>query len=119
MQRTASHGLRTAMRVQGARRMAIQATVKKATDDSAVDYPAPSHVNVQAEAMSIARQFNKFYSSADSKVTLSDEARAALADEIAKKVAAIPDSELDDAWVRTNLAPPKTIKVGDNPLFGK
>ncbi len=59
----ASNGaVRSALSAGSRRNMAIMPTVKTATDTSADEFPAPSHVSLVAEASAIARQFREFYS---------------------------------------------------------
>lgn len=59
-------GQNRALRVaayDGARRqLAIAATTKTASDTSKMQFGAPSHVSVAADAISIARQYKEFYS---------------------------------------------------------
>lgn len=54
---------------------------------------------------------------ADSVFSLPEEARKSLQLEVAKKVKAIPDSELTEEWAMANLDVPAKIRLGDNPLF--
>lgn len=99
------------------RNLAIMPTVKAATDTSSLDFPAPSHVSLSSEAASLARQIAAFYDNPDSIISLTEEARAALQSEIAKKVKNIPDSALPDNWAALELQVPSDIRLGDNPLF--
>lgn len=53
--------LRFALLTESRRNLAIMPTVKKATDTSAEEFPAPSHVNLAADATAIARDYREFF----------------------------------------------------------
>lgn len=46
----------------GQRQMAIASTVKKASDTSGKEFPAPSHVSLSSQASEMAQQLSTFYS---------------------------------------------------------
>ncbi|PXF49346.1 hypothetical protein BWQ96_00920 [Gracilariopsis chorda] len=99
------------------RALAITATVKDASDTSAMKFPAPSHVSIAAEAADLARQLNEFYSNPDSVIAIPDDIRESLRAEVMKKVGAVPDANISAAWANQNLQIPSEIRLGDNPLF--
>ena len=119
MQRVSAGLWSTPMRAAARRHLAIPATVKSASDTSEHEFPAPSHVNVAADAAAIARQFRQFYSDADSTLKLSAEAKAALMAEVVKKATAIPDTKVDEGFLTSKFPIPDEIRIGDNPNFVK
>lgn len=114
---------RNALRAHGTmptairRNMAVVASVKSAPDTSSMDFPAPSHVSVAGEASDLARQLRNFYQAADSSYTLSAEDRAAILEELGKRAATIPDTEITAEWVTKNIEVPEKVRLGDLPSF--
>lgn len=115
---------RNALRARGAiqttvrRNMAIAATVKDAPDTSSLDFPAPSHVSVAGEAADLARQLRSFYGTAESSYALSAEERSAVLEELGKRAASIPETDITADWVEKNMKVPETVRLGDLPSFG-
>lgn len=119
MQAAARHAVRAAQGASGRSRrtMAIVATVKTAPDTSAIDFPAPSHASLTGDAVDIARQIKSYYSSPESVLKLDENARAAILEDLGKKVSAIPDSTITAEWVSANVKVPEEVVLGDNPVF--
>lgn len=57
-----AYALRTMSGVVAKRNLAILPTVKKATDTSEMDFPAPSHVSLTSDAAALAHELASFYS---------------------------------------------------------
>ncbi|GAB0493850.1 hypothetical protein MMPV_005136 [Pyropia vietnamensis] len=101
-----------------ARRTAIVATVSKATDTSAMEFPAPASFDVAASGRRAAKDLRSFFMNGDSKIELDESDRAAVVSSVRATASGLSaDSTLDVDSAVASVGVKESYKLSDLTYF--